>query len=245
MYKNDYELINKVRLSESVYSFAVDAPDIAAEALPGQFLEVSAPGFFLPRPISICDVTGDAVRFVFEIRGGGTKAIADISDGAKLSIMGPLGNGFPTEYKNICVIGGGIGVPPMLFAAVRLDVKTAILGFRDKSAVILENDFRALEIDTKIYTDNGSYGTSGYAPEGLSELLKSETPGAVFACGPTVMLKAVKAICEDKKIPAYLSTEERMACGAGACLGCAVKTRSGNKRVCKDGPVFDAEELIF
>jgi dihydroorotate dehydrogenase electron transfer subunit len=245
MKKGDYELIEKLRISETVYSFTVDAPEIAEEATPGQFLEVTAPGYFLPRPISICDVTGDAVRFVFEIRGGGTKSIADLPEGAKIGVMGPLGNGFPTDLKNICVFGGGIGTPPMLFAAARLDVKRAFLGFRDKSAVILEKDFRALVGDTRIYTDNGSYGTSGYAPDGLLELSESETPGAVFACGPTVMLSKIKEICESRNIPAYLSTEERMACGAGACLGCAVKTRSGNKRVCKDGPVFAAEEILF
>jgi dihydroorotate dehydrogenase electron transfer subunit len=243
MHSNTYELISKDRLSETIYSFAVDAPDIAAEAAPGQFLEVSAPGFFLPRPISICDVTGDAVRFVFEIRGGGTKSIAELLINSGIKITGPLGNGFPAGFGDICVIGGGIGVPPMLFAAVRLGATKAILGFRDKSAVILENDFKNLGINTEIYTDNGTCGTSGYAPEGLKKHLESTKPGAVFACGPSVMLSAVKEICETRGVPAYLSTEERMACGAGACLGCAIKTRSGMKRVCKDGPVFISTEI--
>jgi dihydroorotate dehydrogenase electron transfer subunit len=243
MHSNTYELIKKERLTETIYSFIVDAPDIAAEAIPGQFLEVSAPGFFLPRPISICDVTGDAVRFVFEIRGGGTKSIAELSENGGIKITGPLGNGFPEGFSDICVIGGGIGVPPMLFAAVRHSAKKAILGFRDKSAVILENDFKNLGIETQVYTDNGTYGTSGYAPEGLKKHLESQKTDAVFACGPSVMLAAVKEICEERGVPAYLSTEERMACGAGACLGCAIKTRSGMKRVCKDGPVFISTEI--
>jgi dihydroorotate dehydrogenase electron transfer subunit len=243
MHSNTYELITKQKLSETIYSFIVDAPDIAAEAVPGQFLEVSASGFFLPRPISICDVTGDAVRFVFEIRGGGTKSIAELPEKGGVKITGPLGNGFPEGYGDICVIGGGIGVPPMLFAAVRNGAKKAILGFRDKSAVILEKDFKNLGIDTEVYTDNGTYGTSGYAPEGLKKHLDTKNASAVFACGPGVMLAAVKKICEERGVPAYLSTEERMACGAGACLGCAIKTRSGMKRVCKDGPVFESGEI--
>jgi dihydroorotate dehydrogenase electron transfer subunit len=244
MHSNTYELIEKEQLTETIYSFAVDAPSIAAEAVPGQFLEVSAPNFFLPRPISICDVTGDAVRFVFEIRGGGTKSIAELPQSSGIKITGPLGNGFPKEFDDICVIGGGIGVPPMLFAAVRNSARKAILGFRDKSAVILEKDFKNLGIDTEVFTDNGTYGTSGYAPEGLKKHLDENKAGAVFACGPGVMLRAVREICAAHGVPAFLSTEERMACGAGACLGCAIKTRSGMKRVCKDGPVFAAEEII-
>jgi dihydroorotate dehydrogenase electron transfer subunit len=245
MFKNTYPLISKDNLTDTIYSFTVDAPDIAAEAKPGQFLEVSAPGFFLPRPISICDVTGDAVRFVFEIRGGGTKSIADIAEGEEITLFGPLGNGFPDGFDNICLVGGGIGTPPLLFCVVRFDVTKVILGYRSKSAVILENEYKKITPDTEIFTDDGSYGSSGFAPEGLKNYLETAKPGAVFACGPGVMLSAVKKICEDKNIPAFLSTEERMACGAGACLGCAIKTKSGNKRVCKDGPVFISEELCI
>jgi dihydroorotate dehydrogenase electron transfer subunit len=242
MFKNIYKINSINKLTETVYDITVDAPDIAAEAKPGQFLQITAPGFFLPRPISICNVTGNTVRFVFEVRGGGTAAIADLS--GEITLFGPLGNGFPENFSDICLVGGGIGTPPLLFAAARFGAKKAILGYRNRAAVILEDDF-AKVTDTEVTTDDGSYGTSGYAPEALKKYLETKKPGAVFACGPGVMLTAVAKICEDKKIPAYLSTEERMACGAGACLGCAIKTRSGNKRVCKDGPVFAAGEIIF
>jgi dihydroorotate dehydrogenase electron transfer subunit len=242
MFKNTYKIISLKKLTDTVYDVEVEAPDIAAIAKPGQFLEVTATGFFLPRPISICNVIGTKVRFVFEVRGGGTAAIAGA--GGEITLFGPLGNGFPEGFSDICVVGGGIGVPPLLFCAARFNVKKAILGFRNRSAVILEDDFASLT-DTEICTDDGSYGTSGYAPEALKSYLETNTPGAVFACGPGVMLSAIAKICSEKGIPAYLSTEERMACGAGACLGCAIKTRSGMKRVCKDGPVFAAGEIVF
>ncbi|MDR0991795.1 MAG: dihydroorotate dehydrogenase electron transfer subunit [Ruminococcus sp.] len=242
MFKNTYKIKSLKKLTPTIYDVSVEAPDIAASAKPGQFLQVTAPGFFLPRPISICGADGSTVRFVFEVRGGGTAAISELQ--GEITLFGPLGNGFPDSFSDICLVGGGIGTPPLLFCAERFSVKKAILGYRDKSAVILEDDFKKLT-KTEICTDNGSYGTSGYAPEALKKHLETETPGAVFACGPGVMLTAVADKCSEKKIPAYLSTEERMACGAGACLGCAIKTRSGNKRVCKDGPVFEAGEIVF
>ncbi|MDR0992293.1 MAG: dihydroorotate dehydrogenase electron transfer subunit [Ruminococcus sp.] len=242
MFKNTYKIISLKKLTETVYDVSVEAPDIAAAAKPGQFLQVTVPGFFLPRPISICDVNGTAVRFVFEVRGGGTAAIADSC--GEITLFGPLGNGFPENLSDICVVGGGIGTPPLLFCAARFDVKKAILGYRSRTAVILKDDFAKIT-DTEVTTDDGSCGTSGYAPEALKKHLETNTPGAVFACGPGVMLNAVAKICSDAKISAYLSTEERMACAAGACLGCAIKTRSGMKRVCKDGPVFAAGEITL
>ena len=187
---------------------------------------------------------------MFEIRGEGTEALSHLNTGDCVDMLAPLGNGFeilPSDKKAV-VIGGGIGVPPMLEVAKQYQNPVAILGFRNASAVILEQDFKRAA-RTMVSTDDGSYGRKGFVSDILLDVLKEETPDILYACGPTPMLKVLKKIASEHHLRLQVSLEERMGCGIGACLVCACKTKKDGKEsmhhVCKDGPVFEAEEVQF
>lgn len=246
------KLIRAEKLAADIFDFTVECPELAEKAAPGQFAQIYLPGHALRRPISICgiDKKRGTLRFVFQIRGQGTAELAEFSAGQSMELLAPLGNGFPIESKKkTLLVGGGIGVPPLLGAAAELgENATAVLGFRTKSAVILERDFEKAGAKTLVATDDGTYGYHGL----VTELARKEEFEVIFACGPTPMLKAVKALAEEKNVPCYLSLEERMACGIGACLGCAVSLRQGPGQedwhyghVCKDGPVFDSRIVML
>ncbi|MCH5354098.1 MAG: dihydroorotate dehydrogenase electron transfer subunit [Acutalibacter sp.] len=248
------KLIRADKLTADIFDFTVECPELAEKAAPGQFAQIYLPGHALRRPISICGIDREqgTLRFVFQIRGQGTAELAEFQVGQSIELLAPLGNGFPIEKgKRTLLVGGGIGVPPLLGAAAELGENAiAVLGFRTKSAVILERDFEKTGAKTLIATDDGSYGFHGL----VTELAKQEDFEVIFACGPTPMLKAVKALAEEKEVPCYLSLEERMACGIGACLGCAVlltecKGHAPDQKyyghVCKDGPVFDSRRVIL
>ena len=238
------------KIASGIFDFLFEAPDFARQAQPGQFANIRLPGRTLRRPISICviDREGGTLRFVFQIRGEGTAELAEYKAGDCLELLAPLGKGFPMEQnRKTLLIGGGIGVPPLLGAAAELGTAAvAVLGFRNREAVILEEDFKKLGAKTLVATDDGSYGFHGL----VTELAAKEEFEAVFACGPAPMLKAVRALAEERHVPCFLSLEERMACGIGACLGCATPLldEEGNRyygHVCKDGPVFDAYRVIL
>ena len=245
------KLIRADKLTGDIFDFTVECPELAEKAVPGQFAQIYLPGHALRRPISICGIDRErgTLRFVFQIRGQGTAELAEFQIGKDMELLAPLGNGFPVEKaKRTLLVGGGIGVPPLLGAAAELGEKAvAVLGFRTKSAVILERDFEKTGAKTLIATDDGTYGFHGL----VTELARKEEFEAVFACGPTPMLKAVKALAEEKNVLCFLSLEERMACGIGACLGCAVPLHGENTEdwhyghVCKDGPVFDSRIVMF
>lgn len=246
------EILHKAEIAEGIFDYTVSAPELAVAAKPGQFAHILVPGHTLRRPISICGIDKDAgtLRFVFQIRGAGTEKLAGFEPGDSFDILGPLGNGFPVEQnkgKKALFVGGGIGVPPLLGAAKAAGAgSVAALGFRSKNAVILEDDFKAAGVETRIATDDGSYGTKGV----VTALMQDVDPGVIYACGPMVMLRAVKEFAAARNIPCYISLEERMACGVGACLGCAVELYGGSNEtymghVCKDGPVFAAERVVL
>ncbi len=246
-----YPILQKQNLARGIYSYVVKAPEIAREAKAGQFANIAVPGFTLRRPISICgfDAQSGEVRFVFEERGKGTAELAKLREGECLDILAPLGNGFDIPEGKIIVVGGGIGVPPLLGVSKNANAE-AILGFRDITRVILEEDFQAATNGAvTICTDDGSYGFHGVVTAPLSEKLKNGGYSAVMACGPEPMIKAVIKTCEEYKIPCQVSLEQRMGCGVGACVVCSCMTvRDGKEyysRVCKDGPVFKAEEVRF
>lgn len=250
-YCGKYPIIEKHTLARGIYSFEIDAPELADEAQPGQFATITAPGFTLRRPISICGIDRErgSLRFVFEVRGNGTEAIAALGEGESLDVMAPLGNGFRIpEGKRIVVVGGGIGVPPLLGVSHKTrELCTAILGFRDYSKIILADEFKDNGSETVLCTDDGSVGVHGLVTIPLVETLEKGGVDAVMACGPTPMLKAVIKTCELYKTPCQVSLEQRMGCGVGACVVCSCMTvRNGKEfysRVCKDGPVFNAEEV--
>jgi len=240
-------VISNERLAESIHAIMIICPEIAGVAKAGQFLNFKCgDDVLLRRPISICSVDGDKLKVVFEVKGAGTHWLSGCAEGEELDILGPLGNGFSFPSGNIVVVGGGIGAPPLLFAAqsAQGDV-TAILGFRDSSRIILKNEFDAVCNKVYITTDDGSAGICGTAALPLENLLKSGGYNAVLACGPRLMMSAVADICMQYDVPCQVSMEERMGCGIGACLVCACETVVDGvekmSRVCKDGPVFPSD----
>ena len=252
--QGQFIIAEKTAIAREIYSFTIVCPEVAAAACPGQFVHIRAKGFTLRRPISICgiDKKKGTLRIVFEIRGEGTAEIAKLNKGELIDMLAPLGHGFSTDssYKKVILIGGGIGTPPMLPLAELYGSKAvAISGFRNASAAILQEDFRSTGAETILCTDDGSAGIHGFVTQHLAELAEKGGIDAVYACGPMPMLKNVAKICKEKGIFCEISLEERMACGIGSCLGCACRTVRSDEEyfahVCKDGPVFNAEEVLW
>lgn len=239
-------LLHAAALTGDVYDFVIKAPGIAKKAQPGQFVHVAVPGKTLRRPISLCGFNAEegTLRLVFQVRGEGTAMLATLQEGATLDLLGPLGHGFPApkEGQKALYVGGGIGVPPLLQASKAAGENALVcLGFRTASAVILQQDFEQNGATVYLATDDGSLGHHGFAADCAKDL----SFDVAYACGPTPMLRAVRDLAKEKGVPCYLSLEERMACGVGACLGCATPLirEDGTKyfgHVCKDGPVFEA-----
>ena len=243
-------ILREREIAPGIFDWTVSCPRAAQTARPGQFALFGVPGKTLRRPISICGIGREAgtLRFVFEVRGDGTRRLSEFREGEAADLLAPLGNGFDlgNPSRRALLVGGGIGVPPLLAAAEALG-RNAVLaaGFRSRDAVILREDFEALGCETRIATDDGSLGHRGP----VTELLDGLSFDAVFACGPKPMLRAAASIAKSRGVPCQLSMEERMACGIGACLGCAVALRGQNGpyygHVCRDGPVFDAERIVW
>ena len=254
MYKcGAYPVIEKTAISAGIYSYGILCPDVAEIAQPGQFVHVKIDGFTLRRPISICEIDhkNGSLRIVFEIRGQGTAKLTDINVGDNIDMIAPLGKGFTLPEsihpnRRVILVGGGIGVPPLLAVAkVMKESATAILGFRSYDKIILAGDFKRADAHVIPCTDDGSVGFHGAVTVPLAEELAKDDVDMVYACGPEPMLKAVIEECNKTGAACEVSLEERMGCGVGACVVCACRTKSGIARVCKDGPVFKAEEVIL
>ena len=245
------DVISNEILCESVHAITVSCKSLAGIAHAGQFVSIKCGDErLLRRPISICRKDNDNLAFAFEVKGEGTRWLSLRKPGESLDVLGMLGNGFTMPEGNIIVVGGGIGTPPLLFAAQSsMGNVTAILGFRDNSKIILLNEFESLCKSVYITTDDGSSGIHGTVALPLMELLDKGGYIAVLACGPRAMLKAVADICKQYNTSCQVSLEERMACGVGACVVCTCATlRDGAmsmSRICKDGPVFDADEVLW
>lgn len=249
------ELVKKQILKDDIIKFSVKSKEIAESAKPGNFLEIRVSDYIEPllrRPISIynIDKENNMIEFIFQIKGKGTKILSEKIIGDKIDIIGPLGYGtFNIKpYKKVAILGGGIGILPLYELAKELDCNiTTYLGFRNKDYVMLEDEFKNVTNNIIITTDDGSYANRGFAIDYLKEDCKKEKPDCIFACGPLPMLKAVKKFTEENDIVCQISLEEKMGCGIGACLGCAVKMiKDGNEKyghVCKQGPVFFANEV--
>lgn len=247
-------ILDKSELNRTTYSFVVQSRKAVQAMRPGQFANLRVAGKTLRRPISVCQFSREEgwIRFVFEIRGEGTAILSRLNAGDNLDILAPLGNGFPVDPSEKAVfVGGGIGVPPLLGASQAYgENATVLLGFRNQRAMILTDDFSRNGADVRVATDDGSYGHHGFVTELLAQRLEEAPCDAVYACGPTPMLRLVAAEAEKRGVRCYVSLEERMACGIGACLGCACKTRREDgsetfRHVCKNGPVFDSREVIW
>lgn len=248
--KIEARVVSQEMLAADVYSMWIEAEPIVRAVKPGQFVSVYTKDSsrLLPRPISVCEVDRAAgwLRIVYRVVGAGTREFAAYQAGDTISIMGPLGNGFPLKEKKAFLIGGGIGIPPMLELAKNLNgEKQMILGYRDE--LFLSDEFTPFG-NVYVATEDGSAGTKGNVLDAIRENdLQAEV---IYACGPTPMLRAIKAYAMEQGIECWLSLEEKMACGIGACLACVCQSREidhhsnvYNKRICKDGPVFAAGEV--
>lgn len=235
------------KLNPHAISLTVDAGELARQALPGQFVHVKCgPSRFLRRPISICDVSGGRMRLVFEVRGEGTAWLARREPGDRLDVLGPLGRGFDVSGDKLLLVGGGIGLPPMLYCAKACKGEAHVVaGFRSADRAMLEKDFTAAAASFAVTSDDGSVGAHGFVDALVKERLdKGKSFTSILACGPKAMLKSVVRAAAPYGVDVQVSMEERMACGVGACLGCAVPMADGSmKHVCKDGPVFAAGEV--
>lgn len=252
------KITEKACLAEGIYSMWLQAREIAGQAVPGQFVSLYCQDGdrLLPRPISLCEIDQEQgrIRLVYRVVGAGTEEFSWMGPGEEIRLLGPLGNGFPVgkngtgENTKAVLIGGGIGIPPLLQLSKELPGEvTAVLGYRDSDTFLLE-EFQKEADHVVIATEDGSLGTKGNVIDAIrAEGVQGDV---VYSCGPLPMLHGVKAWGLEAGISVWLSMEERMACGIGACLGCVCEStqvddhsRVKNKRICKDGPVFLSTEI--
>ncbi len=235
-------VIENKQISNNIYRISAV---FKSEIKPGQFfmLKTLDNSFLLPRPISVNDVNRNIVSFLYRIEGQGTKKISSLCANDEIQLFGPLGNGFDTEELKgkIAVIGGGIGIAPLLYLSKKLGKRADVyLGYKDLENMYIVEEFKSFVDKTVIVTEDGSFGEKGF----VTDYVLYDKYDAVVTCGPEIMMNKIVNNCRINNIKCYISLERRMACGMGACLGCTVETKDGNKRACKDGPVFNSEELV-
>lgn len=238
------KILHNKLVSERIYKLVMKYDCNNDEIKPGQFfmLKTLDNSFLLPRPISINDADQDTVTFLYRVEGTGTTTISKMITGEEIQAFGPLGNGFDISRINgkIAVVGGGIGIAPLLYLVKKLGKRADVfLGYKDN--VYISEEFQKYACNTVVVTEDGSIGHKGF----VTDYINYEEYAAVITCGPEIMMKKIVERCRDNNVKCYVSLERRMACGLGACLGCAVETVNGNKRACKDGPVFSSEELML
>jgi dihydroorotate dehydrogenase electron transfer subunit len=238
-----YAIIENVPLTKAVYKMVLKG-DTSAITAPGQFVNLKLDGLFLRRPISICDYDDTTITLIYKVVGEGTAQMAKITVGQQVDVLVGLGNGYDITKceQNALLIGGGVGVPPLYHLCKKLisagKKVTVVLGFNTKEEIFLEKEFEALGATVLVATADGSYGVKGF----VTDAMKDVTYDYFFTCGPSPMFKAIEAVA---KTSGQYSFEERMGCGFGACMGCSCKTKYGNKRICKDGPVLIREEIVW
>ena len=237
-----FTIIENKRIAKDVYKMLLRG-DTSAIINAGEFVNIQLDGFYLRRPISVCDVEGDVLTLIYKVVGKGTQAMSEMPEGTVLRILTGLGNGYDLtpagEYP--LLVGGGVGVPPMYLLAKRLLAQgkkvSVVLGFNTADEVFYEDEFKALGCEVQVTTVDGSHGVKGFVTDALPERYTY-----FYTCGPMPMFRALnKAVTTSGQF----SFEERMGCGFGACMGCSCKTLTGNKRICKDGPVLKKEEIIW
>ena len=237
-----YTVISNDALTQNVYKMVLDG-DTSAITAPGQFVNIQLDGLFLRRPISVCDYDEKTLTIIYKVVGKGTEVMSRMSAGTELDILTGLGNGYDLSLSGNApvLLGGGVGVPPMYNLAKKLIAQgktvSVILGFNTASEIFYENEFKALGCDVQVTTVDGAYGKKGFVTDALPESYTY-----FYTCGPEPMLKAVYNATNTS---GQMSFEERMGCGFGACMGCSCKTLTGNKRICKEGPVMKKEEILW
>ena len=243
-------VLENKRIADEVYTLTFATEDEIA-VRPGQFCMIGLGGFPLRRPIAVCKAEGERITVCYRLKGAGTRALArEYKQGEKLSVLLPLGNGFfgKEDEKRVAVVGGGVGIFPLI-AAIRAYCGEkhvySYMGFRNRAAICMEYELARSE-KLVVATDDGSVGFHGTAVQAFMRDYDAVRPDVVLACGPTPMLRALKTAMEGKGVPVYVSLEERMGCGIGACLVCVCdKTNGEHARVCKDGPVFEISDVVL
>ena len=243
MKQSFFKIIENTQLTATVYKMKLSG-DVSEITSPGQFVNIKIDGLYLRRPISVCDSENGVLTLIYKVVGKGTEKMAEMEAGTELDILTGLGNGYNTELSGDkpLLVGGGVGVPPLYMLAKKLldegKKVTVILGFNTKDEIFCEDDFKELGADVIVATADGSYGVKGFVTDALSGVDYTY----FYTCGPEPMLKALyKATATSGQF----SFEERMGCGFGACMGCSCKTITGYKRICKDGPVLEKEEILW
>ena len=230
-------------LTDLVWKMRLQANTSAITA-PGRFVNLKLDGLYLRRPISICDWDENSLTLIYKVVGTGTEQMTKLQPGAVIDTLVNLGNGYDTAKSGSTplLIGGGVGVPPMYGLAKRLAAEgkqvTVILGFNTRDEIFYEEEFKALGVTVHVATADGSYGTKGF----VTDVMKDLNYSYFYTCGPMPMFKAIEKVAVTS---GQYSFEERMGCGFGACMGCTCKTKYGNKRICKDGPVLEREEIVW
>lgn len=243
MTESVFTVISNEKIAKNTYKMILSGN--TEDGRPGQFVNIKIDGFFLRRPISVCDIEENTLTLIYKTVGAGTDKLSKTEKGEKLDILAFLGNGYDLSKSGEAplLIGGGVGVPPLFLLAKKLVKEgkkpTAILGFNSADEIFLKDEFEALGVKTFIATADGSVGTRGF----VTDVMKNTDGYTYFyTCGPEPMLRAVY---NESKTDGEFSFEERMGCGFGACVGCTCKTKYGNKRICRDGPVLSKEEIIW
>ena len=267
MFRQRCPVLENKKIAPGHYVMTFKSPGISRAAKPGQFVQILCADScdpLLPRPFSFLTVSANEFSVLYQVVGKGTDLLSKTKKGDSLRVVGPLGNGFSatTGAKNkiqpaFLLVGGGVGIPPLYhLAQVLLKSKTAsaknihvFLGARNKSLLLCEKEFKKLGVSLHLATDDGSKGKKGFVTVLLEEFLAKKISSAIYTCGPTPMLKAVSAVSQKFKTPCEVSVEVPMACGFGACLGCAIKIKNGNEHrfavACCEGPVFQAGEILW
>ena len=242
MQKSVFQIVENSPIAPGTYRLVLEGSAVEE----GEFVQIAVPGYYLRRPLSVCDWEDGRLTIVYRVVGAGTRALSEMGIGAELEVLTGLGRGFEPEAcrEKALLVGGGLGVPPLLLLAKRLKAQgkkvTAVLGFNKADEIILEKEFRAVCDEVVIATVDGTVGVKGF----VTDAIRAAEPSFdyFYTCGPMVMMKAVCSVLEG---PGEASLEERMGCGAGFCYGCSIQTKNGPRRVCKDGPVFKKEELLW
>jgi len=241
------EIMSNFEVAEKIYRLEIYSPELAAVAKAGQFIEVQlANDFTLRRPFGVASTKNDTVKIFYRVVGRGTKFLSRRNFGELLNVLGSLGNGFDAEVEGkVLLVGGGMGLAPLLLAAEKIKSADVLIGGKTADEVTFWLDEFAEDVENIfVTTDDGSFGEKGFVTNFLPSILAAENYSAVYTCGPEIMMRGVALEVAAYEIPCQVSFERRMACGLGACLSCSIDTANGRKKVCKDGPVFDAREVF-
>ena len=241
----DAKILSNEAVAEKIFRLIVDAPELAETARAGQFVQVKISNeFTLRRPLGIASTANGKIKIFYRAVGRGTETLSAKKVGESLNILGALGNGFTPRDGKILLVGGGMGLAPLLCAAENFSADVLIGGRTQGEVTFWQEEFLPHVEKIFVTTDDGSVGKKGFVTDLLPEILSAENYSAIYTCGPEIMMRGVAKLSLEKNLLCEVSFEKRMACGLGACLSCSIDTIDGRKKVCKDGPVFDAKEVF-